>query len=53
MPTRVYVGDDEQYFPDFGRWLSPGDEVEYDGDDPRFVTPAQAKKHAKPDVEEQ
>lgn len=44
--TRVFVGDDEQYFPDLARWVSPGDEVEFDEDpeDPRFVTPANAKK---------
>lgn len=44
---RIYVGDDEAYFPDLARWLQPGDEVEFDSppDDPRFATKAAAKKH--------
>jgi hypothetical protein len=45
---RIFVGDDTQYFPDLGRWVQPGDSVEFDSppDDPRFVTAAQAKKDA-------
>jgi hypothetical protein len=45
---RVYAGDDTAYFPDLGRWVQPGDSVEFDSDpeDPRFLTPAQAKKDA-------
>jgi hypothetical protein len=43
---RVFVGDDEQYFPDLGRWVKPGEQVEFDEDpdDPRFLTAAAAKK---------
>lgn len=42
---RVFVGDDEQYFPDLCRWVAPGDSVEFevDPEDPRFVTAAKAK----------
>lgn len=50
MPDRVYAGDDEQYFPDFGVWLKPGDPAP-DGvskDDPRFVSrSSKAAKAAK------
>jgi hypothetical protein len=45
---RIFAGDDTQYFPDLGRWVKPGDSVEFDSppDDPRFVTASQAKKDA-------
>lgn len=45
---RVYLGD-TAYFPDLGRWVSPGEIVEFDEapvDDPRFLTEGQARKHA-------
>lgn len=46
MVTRVFVGDDEQYFPDLARWVKPGEEVEFDEapEDPRFLTPSKAKQ---------
>lgn len=45
--SRVYIGD-EAYFPDLGRWLNDGDEVEdAPKDDPRFVTKAAARKPTK------
>lgn len=48
MAERVFAGDDEQYFPDFGAWLKPGDPVP-DGapDDPRFI-PAPARRTHHP-----
>lgn len=46
MVTRVFTGDDEVYVPDLGRWVKPGDEVEFDEapDSPVWQTPAAAKK---------
>ena len=46
MVTRVFTGDDEAYVPDLGRWVAPGDEVEFDEapDSPVWLTPAAAKK---------
>jgi len=48
MPDRVYAGDDEQYFPDFGVWLKPGDPVPDDApdDDPRFIPASKSHKRA-------
>jgi hypothetical protein len=50
--TRTYVGADEVYVPDLGRWVAPGDEVTFgeapDPDDPRWATKAAAKKAPKP-----
>jgi hypothetical protein len=44
MSDRVYAGDDKQYFPDFNRWLSPGDLVPEEApDDPRFVSKSTRK----------
>ena len=41
--SRVFAGDDEQYFPDWGVSLKPGDPVpdgvEVADDDGRFVAP--------------
>lgn len=48
MAERTYSGD-TAYFPDLGRWLEPGDTVdvsEINADDPRFLTPSEAKKNA-------
>lgn len=51
---RVYVGDYPVDVPDLGRTVNPGDEVEF-AEDPNhglFVTPAEAKKHAKSSEED-
>lgn len=44
---RTYIGD-TAYFPDLGRWLEPGETVEFDeapdAGDTRFATPSQAAK---------
>jgi len=54
MPTRVFVGDDEQYFPSLSRWVAPGDEADdFPADDPRFVTKTQARKAKSDNNEEQ
>lgn len=51
MADRTYDGD-EAYFPDFGAWLKPGDDVPEDApEDSRFVAKAE-KAHRKPKVEE-
>jgi len=50
----VFAGDDEQYFPDFGLWLKPGDPApaEAPKDDPRFVTSGSKAAKAAKDVGE-
>ena len=51
MVTRIFTGEDEHYVPDLGRWVAPGDEVEFDeappAEDPRWATPAKAKERSK------
>jgi hypothetical protein len=50
MSSRVFAGDGEESFPDFGKWLKPGDPAPAGApkDDPRFVSPqSKAAKAAK------